>query len=86
MLRDPSVYGPLAPAALQNKQRYREPGYMLLNAQVQWTDASGHYRVTVYGDNLTNKKYLLTNGGQTLGDYATYSEPITYGVRLGYNF
>jgi iron complex outermembrane receptor protein len=80
------VYGPLAPAALQRKQRYFQPGYALVSAQVTWTDPSDHYSVTLYGNNLTNKSYFATQGGGPFGDVGTRGDPITGGVRVGYRF
>lgn len=58
-----------------------------LNSQASWTDPSGHYKVTAYGDNLTKVKYRITfNGNSATGDYNSWSEPRTYGVRMGYSF
>ena len=86
VVREPSLFGPLAPAALRNKQRYRQDGYHVLNAQVRWTDPTDRYTVTVWGTNLTNQEYRISYGGSSFGDHAVYAEPISYGVRLGYSF
>jgi iron complex outermembrane receptor protein len=85
-LSNPSIYGPLAGPALARSQRYLQKSYTLINAQTTWTDPSGHYRVTVYGNNLTDKRYRLTNNGGAFGDYSSWAEPRNYGVRLGYDF
>jgi iron complex outermembrane receptor protein len=85
-LADPSLYGPLAGAALANKQRFRDNAYWLLNGQIQWRDPSDRFSIAVYGDNLTNAKYYLTHAGGSYGDWRVYGEPVTYGVRVGYKF
>jgi iron complex outermembrane receptor protein len=86
VIQDPSLYGPLAGAALSGKQRYRQKALTLLNAHVSWTDPSEHFTLTVYGDNLTNQTYRLSYSGQIFGDYSVKSQPISYGVKLGYKF
>ena len=87
VISNPSLYGPLAPAGLQNKQRFRQPHYALLNLQGTWTDASGHLTLGVFGKNLTNHRYRASYNGTALyGDYSVYAEPVTWGVRAGYKF
>jgi iron complex outermembrane receptor protein len=83
VLVDPSLYGS-GPQA--DQQRYRQGGYGLLSAQVAWTDASDHYRVSIYGKNLTDKVYRYTYDGAFQGDWSVRAEPISYGVRVGYKF
>jgi iron complex outermembrane receptor protein len=85
-LSDPSVYGPLAPAALQHKERFVQPDYGLLNASVGWTSPNEHYTITAHVNNLTNTKYRITFNGGAFGDYETPGEPVNYGVELGYKF
>lgn len=80
-----SLYGPRA-GALADKQRYRQDGYVLLNMQINWTDASDHMSLGVFGNNLTNQTYRLTYSGGAFGDYSSWAAPITYGVRAGYKF
>ena len=55
VISNPSLFGPLGPPGLANKQRYRQGSYALVNAQIGWTDPSDQFTVTVYGDNLTDK-------------------------------
>jgi iron complex outermembrane receptor protein len=86
VVQNPSLWGPLAGAALADKQRYRQKAYALVNAQVNWTDASERYEVGVFGANLGNKKYFLTYSGSSFGDWESFQSPRTYGVRLGYNW
>ena len=83
---NPSLYGPLAAPALQNKQRFRQGQYFLVNAQVSWTDPTDHLTLTIFGNNLTNKAYRLTYNGGFFGDYGTKSQPVTYGATAAYKF
>jgi iron complex outermembrane receptor protein len=88
VISNPSLYGPLAGAALADKQRFRQGAYALVNGEITWTSADQHYWIGVFGKNLTNKSYRLTyNGsGPTFGSYSTKAAPITYGVKAGYKF
>jgi len=62
-------------------------GYGLLNASIAWHDPSGHYTVTLYGKNLTNKFYL--DGGDAVGGLNTYvsdGPPRQLGVSVAAKF
>jgi iron complex outermembrane receptor protein len=83
---NPSIYGPLAPAGLQDKQRYTQSSYALFNAQITWTAPDTHYYVTVFGSNLSNTLYRLSYNGTALGDYSTVAQPRSVGVRVGASF
>jgi iron complex outermembrane receptor protein len=84
---NPSIYGPLAGAALANKQRFREGSYTLVNAALNWTDPSEHYEVGVWVNNLFDKDYHLSvNGNALTGNYGTWAWPRQYGARVGYKF
>jgi len=85
--RDASLWGPLAaPLANPNKQRFRSDGYVLVNAQANWTDPSGHYKIGVYCNNCTNKAYVNYLSAGAFGDYRLYNEPATYGVKIGFEY
>ncbi len=86
VINNASLFGPLAPAALRGKQRYRNPKTTLVDGEVIWTEPDGHYWVGVFGKNLTNKSYRLTYNGGAFGDYSSKAQPITYGVKAGYKF
>jgi iron complex outermembrane receptor protein len=80
-----STYGPLFPG-LVGTQRYVQGGYALLNAQLAWTDPSGHFSMIAYGNNLTDKRYWENYTGNTRGDYGIYALPRIFGGRLRYSF
>lgn len=86
VVSNPSVFGPLAPVELRNKQRLRQTAYELLSAQFRWTDPSDHFSITVFGDNLTNTSYRLSYNAGPFGDYSAKADPRTYGVRLGFRY
>jgi iron complex outermembrane receptor protein len=86
VVQNPSLFGPLAGAALAGKQRYRQEAYTLLNAQVTWTDKSDHFYVGIFGRNLTNTKYRFTYNSTTRGDYSTPAWPLQVGAKVGYKW
>lgn len=81
-----SLYGPAAGPALANKQRYRQGAYTLVNLQMTWTDPSERYRVMLYLNNVTDKRYKITYNGGAFGDYSSWGQPRTWGVKVGYDF
>lgn len=85
VITNASLYGPVSPIS-PNKQRYRQGAYGVVNVALNWTDASQHYTVGVYADNVTNTRYALIYSGSALGDYKQYADPVTYGVRLGFKY
>lgn len=81
-----SLYGAADPAQA-NKERYVDPGRTLVNGSLTWKDSTGHYMVGAWIRNLTNKKYLIVNGGVApFGDFRSFGEPRTFGGKIGYSF
>lgn len=66
------------------------PSVGLLSANVRWSDIfRTHFSVAVFGTNLTNKLYRISNSNQwslTYIDSAIYSEPRIVGVSLDYRW
>jgi iron complex outermembrane receptor protein len=83
---NPSVYGPLAGPDLAGKQRYRQWGYALLNAQITWTDLTGRLSLTVFGRNLTDKNYFVNYRGTASGDNGQWAPPRVVGAKAQYQF
>lgn len=83
---NPSVWGPLAGAALADKQRYRIDSYTLINASLTWNDASEHFSLGAWIKNLTDAEYFVARNGGSFGDYTTIAWPRTYGVNATYRF
>ncbi|MET0587227.1 MAG: TonB-dependent receptor [Novosphingobium sp.] len=70
-----------------NKQRFRQSGYVLVNASITWSDASDRIFVRLWGNNLTDERYRLHySGTSTFGTYSPMAEPRTYGATIGYKF
>lgn len=85
VVNNPSLFGPLA-GADATRQRYRQDGYGLLNAQASWTTPNDAITVTVFATNLTDTRYRLVTSGGSFGDYRQFSQPRSAGIRLGYAF
>ena len=60
--------------------------YEVLSARAQWTDPSARFTVALYGDNLTNSRYLTAVQYNSFGLGANWSAPTTYGIELGVKF
>lgn len=86
VVANPSLFGPLGPAGMANKQRYRQDGYAIANAQINWTDADDRMTLGVYADNITNTRFNFVLSGGLFGDFSQGNEPVSYGVRAGYKF
>jgi iron complex outermembrane receptor protein len=78
------------PDGTVNEPGVRLPSFGLLNASLDWKNAlESGLDVSVFGTNLTNKEYAITNTGifQTIGAQSKmYGEPRMYGLRLRYKF
>ncbi len=68
------------------KGRFEENGWAQLNAQINWTDASDHYTIGVFGNNINNVHYKIVASQTAYGSYNMYNEPQTFGVRAGVKF
>ncbi|MFA7602720.1 MAG: TonB-dependent receptor [Novosphingobium sp.] len=66
--------------------QFPQKAYEVLSARAQWTDPSETYTVAVWGDNLTNNRYLTAVQYNTVGMGANWSAPTTYGIELGVKF
>jgi iron complex outermembrane receptor protein len=85
VVSNPSLYGPLFPAAA-NVQRFRQPAYSIVNLSATWRDASNHYSITAFGNNIFDKLYRNTYSGSVFSDLVVPGDPATYGVRVRYEF
>ena len=79
---NPSLWGPLDPTRA-TQQRYRQGQYALVNASINWSNASDVFSFGIWANNLTNVDYRLSETGSTFGDYGAWAAPRTYGVRAG---
>ena len=86
VVNNASLYGPLFPPRA-DMQRFRQGAYSLVSLQMTWTDATDHYWVTGFVNNLFDKSYrMISSGSTSAGDYSVPGEPQVYGVKVGYKF
>jgi iron complex outermembrane receptor protein len=64
----------------------REPGKMLINANVGWKSADGHYAVSIFGTNLADRQYSTHAAQFSTGGWRDPGPPRMYGVRGAVNF
>lgn len=69
------------------------PEYTLLNAHITYTSRSGRWGVTLFGRNLTDEWYLLSqpsrttlSNGDVVARFQAPAAPRNYGVRFNYNY
>ncbi|MDB5687380.1 MAG: tonB dependent receptor family protein [Rhizorhabdus sp.] len=66
--------------------RVRQSPYFLLNSELSWILPDEHYRISVWGRNLTDTTYGLYVADSAAGDSASYGRPRTYGVAVSAKF
>lgn len=66
--------------------QFPQKGYEVASARIQWTDPSDALTVAVWGDNLTNQRYVTSMQYNSFGLGANWNAPVTYGVEIGFNF
>ena len=64
----------------------RQGSYSNLGGSLGWTSPDKHYRVSVWGKNLTNKAVAVAILSSDIGSLASYAPPRTFGVTLGVGF
>ncbi|NLR73434.1 TonB-dependent receptor [Novosphingobium sp. ERN07] len=63
-----------------------EDGYSLVNGKLAWTEPSGHYTLSLWGRNLTNKVYDIYVSPNAAGVARAFAQPREIGVGVGVNF
>jgi iron complex outermembrane recepter protein len=66
--------------------QFPQNGYAVLSLRSQWSDPSDTYSIAVYGDNITNSRYLTQVQASSFGLGANWSKPVTYGLEFGVKF
>jgi iron complex outermembrane recepter protein len=70
-----------------NPTLFTQASYGLLNANLNWTSASGKWSTGMYGRNLTNKAVLQqANPAGPVNVVGVIGDPRTWGVRLTAKF
>jgi len=65
---------------------YRQGAYELVNAQVGWSPDGDHFRISLFGKNLTNSLYSMGTSVTTAATAAAYARPRSYGVAANFKF
>ena len=66
--------------------QFPQKAYEVASARAEWTDPSDTFTLAIWGDNLTNSRYLTAVQYNTIGLGANWSSPTTYGVEVGVKF
>ncbi|MCJ2188409.1 TonB-dependent receptor [Novosphingobium beihaiensis] len=66
--------------------QFKEDGYATLALRGQWTAPDGSYYLALFGDNVTDSRYMTQAQYSSFGIGANWSKPATYGVEFGFNF
>lgn len=67
-------------------QQTKQKSYGLMAARVNWTTPDGHYTFGLYGENLTDTKYLAQVLQEPQAILQQYGTPRTYGVAFEMKF
>ena len=68
-----------------NSPNFLIDSYGLVNASVGFETSDGRWRISLWGNNLSDKEYVLIRGTSgAIGEY--YGAPITYGATLTFNY
>lgn len=66
--------------------QFEQGGYETLALRAQWNAPDDGFHVAIFGDNVTNSRYLTQAQYSSFGIGANWSKPVTYGVELGVKF
>ena len=65
---------------------YKQRAYELVNAQIGWSPDGDHFRISLFGKNLTNSLYSMGESVTTAAEAAAYARPRTYGIAGNFKF
>jgi iron complex outermembrane recepter protein len=65
--------------------RLQQPSFVVVNASLAW-QINDQFKVKVWGENLTDVRRQAYVREANVGDFASYSKPISYGVTFGFEF
>lgn len=60
--------------------------YTMVNAQLAWHLPGDRVSLSVWGRNLTDEELYRSNLTTSITEQVVWADPVTYGVRLGYDF
>ncbi len=65
--------------------RLKQSAFTIINARLSYLPTP-NIKLSVFGDNLTNRRTEVYVREAAIGDFASYSKPRTWGVSAGYTF
>ncbi|PNU04986.1 TonB-dependent receptor [Novosphingobium guangzhouense] len=66
--------------------QFKQGSYETLALRAQWSAPDDRFHVAVFGDNVTNSRYLTQAQYSSFGIGANWSKPTTYGLEFGVAF
>ena len=66
--------------------RLRQGAYSTLGANVAWRPAGSSFEYSVWGRSLTDEVYAVQSSASAGSDLISFADPITYGVKIKYEF
>jgi iron complex outermembrane recepter protein len=66
--------------------QFSQSAYETLGVRAEWTDPSERFSVALYGDNVTNKRYLTQVLGAATAINTYWNPPATVGISLRAKF
>lgn len=75
-----------SPFAWEPANRVRQDSYSTVNARASWLSPNGALRVSVWGRNLGNEKYIQSESDANPADGVSYAPPRWIGVTVETNF
>lgn len=65
---------------------YRQRPYEVVNAQIGWSPDGEHFRISLYGKNLTDSLYSMGTSVTTAATAEAYARPRSYGIAANFKF
>jgi iron complex outermembrane receptor protein len=69
-----------------SSNQFSQGGYATVGLRAEWTDPSERYTVAVYGNNITNKRYITQILGSQTGINSYWNWPATVGASIRARF
>lgn len=66
--------------------RLEQPAYTMINANLTWYAPGDRWHVRLFGDNLSDEEVQLYVREATVGDFASYGKPRSWGIAIGAQF
>jgi iron complex outermembrane receptor protein len=79
-----SAYAPGYDDQLNGTYRYEQGGYAVVNLNVS-LQPDAHWKVLLWGRNVTDRRVKIAYSGNPFGDSAVYAEPRTCGIKVEYS-